>query len=408
MPKIGPWRRKKLLIFWEKPGVDALNNYKDGKVLIGGEAGKAGGSSDFAAARLNADGTLDTTFGTNGKATVALGLVPNSHDYASGVALQSDGRIILAGTVDAPGAANQDFAAVRLTGDAATGGKKPGAFDKLGAYRPTDGSFSLDSNGNRVFDPGIDTVYTGYAPPGAIPVAGNWNDSPDGYDKVGYFLNGVWHLDVNGDGKDDAGDLTFKFGDAGDTPVVGKWDGVHTRVGVFTTRGTFTGFIIDMNGSHDLLQGESHVFGLPGDKVVVGDWTGDGKTKIGVFRANPDGSGTALFSLDLNGNYYYDGPQEAFVYGLATDGFIVGDWNGDGRSKLGVYRSSPIYPGVGYFTLDSNGDRHYEAGIDEVFHYGLASDRYIAGNWAPPAKKVAGIAAADLAAQDAAFMGDLG
>jgi hypothetical protein len=27
MPKIGPWRRKKLLIFWEKPGVDALNNY---------------------------------------------------------------------------------------------------------------------------------------------------------------------------------------------------------------------------------------------------------------------------------------------------------------------------------------------------------------------------------------------
>src|SRR5262249_40700815 len=133
---------------------------KDGKILIGGEAGKAGGSSDFAAARLNADGTLDTTFGTNGKATVALGLVPNSHDYASGVALQSDGRIILAGTVDAPGAANQDFAAVRLTGDATTGGKKPGAFDKLGAYRPTDGSFSLDSNGNRVFDPGVDTVYT--------------------------------------------------------------------------------------------------------------------------------------------------------------------------------------------------------------------------------------------------------
>jgi hypothetical protein len=27
MPKIGPWRRKKLLISWEKPGVDALNNY---------------------------------------------------------------------------------------------------------------------------------------------------------------------------------------------------------------------------------------------------------------------------------------------------------------------------------------------------------------------------------------------
>jgi uncharacterized protein (DUF302 family) len=32
MPKIGPWRRKKLLIFWEKPGVDALNNYQRGSV----------------------------------------------------------------------------------------------------------------------------------------------------------------------------------------------------------------------------------------------------------------------------------------------------------------------------------------------------------------------------------------
>jgi hypothetical protein len=30
MPKIGPWRRKKLLISWEKPGVDALNNYQQG------------------------------------------------------------------------------------------------------------------------------------------------------------------------------------------------------------------------------------------------------------------------------------------------------------------------------------------------------------------------------------------
>jgi hypothetical protein len=31
MPKIGPWRRKKLLISWEKPGVDALNNYRKSK-----------------------------------------------------------------------------------------------------------------------------------------------------------------------------------------------------------------------------------------------------------------------------------------------------------------------------------------------------------------------------------------
>src|SRR5262249_37971101 len=159
-------------------------------------------------------------------------------------------------------------------------------------------------------------------------------------------------------------------GSPGDTPVAGRWDGVHTRVGVFTTRGGFTGFILDANGSHDINQGEMHVFGLPGDRVLGGDPTGDGKTKVRGFPPHPDGSGAALFSLDLNGNYNYDGPQESFVYGLASDGFVVGDWNGDGRSKLGVYRSSPYFPGVAYFTLDYNGDRAYEPGINKVFHFG--------------------------------------
>jgi hypothetical protein len=252
--------------------------------------------------------------------------------------------------------------------------------DSLGAYRPGDGSFSLDANGNGVFDAG-DLVYASYAPPGAAPVVGNWTDSPDGVTRLGYFKDGTWHLDLNGDGREDAGDAVFSFGSPGDTPVVGRWDGVHTRVGVFTTRGGFTGFILDANGSHDIDQGERHVFGLPGDRVLVGDWTGDGRTKVGVFRPNPDGSGAALFSLDLNGNYNYDGPQESFVYGLASDGFVVGDWNGDGRSKLGVYRSSPYFAGVGYFTLDDNGNRAYEPGIDKVFHFGLASDTYVAGNW---------------------------
>jgi hypothetical protein len=81
---------------------------------------------------------------------------------------------------------------------------------------------------------------------------------------------------------------------------------------------------------------------------------------------------------------------------------VVGDWNGSGTSKLGVYRSSPVHPGVAYFTLDTNGDRQYEAGVDEVFEFGLATDEYIAGNWAPP-----GGTPRAAAAQDAAFTTDL-
>jgi hypothetical protein len=259
---------------------------------------------------------------------------------------------------------------------------------KLGAYRPSDGSWSLDANGNGQFD-AADTVYTHFSPPGAIGVAGNWGDSSDGRDKIGYFLNGTWHLDANGDGVLDSGDSVFNFGNPGDIPVAGRWDGLHTEVGVFTTRGSFTGFILDVNGSHDINQATVFSFGAPGDTVVVGDWTGDGRTKVGVvrpftttgFKPGVIPSGVpAVFSLDLNGNFAYD-PGESFIYGSAGDHFVIGDWTGDGVDKIGVYRSSPFIPGVALFTLDTNGDRAYEPGVDQVFHFGLATDQFVVGNW---------------------------
>ena len=38
-------------------------------------------------------------------------------------------------------------------------------------------------------------------------------------------------------------------------------------------------------------------WGLPGDIPVTGDWNGDGKDDIGIFRP-----GSGLWSLDSNGN----------------------------------------------------------------------------------------------------------
>jgi uncharacterized delta-60 repeat protein len=52
--------------------------------------------SDFALARYTANGQLDTTFGTNGLVTTVIGL-SGSGAIASGVAIQSDGKIVVAG-----------------------------------------------------------------------------------------------------------------------------------------------------------------------------------------------------------------------------------------------------------------------------------------------------------------------
>jgi uncharacterized delta-60 repeat protein len=66
----------------------------DGKAIVAGSAAPRFGSSDFALARYDTSGNLDPSFGTNGKVTTDFS---GSEDQASAIAIQSDGKIVLAG-----------------------------------------------------------------------------------------------------------------------------------------------------------------------------------------------------------------------------------------------------------------------------------------------------------------------
>ena len=67
----------------------------DGKILVAGYAVSSGdGTSDFVVLRYNSDGSLDTSFGVDGKVLTDFG---NPNDRAEAIALQLDGRIIVAG-----------------------------------------------------------------------------------------------------------------------------------------------------------------------------------------------------------------------------------------------------------------------------------------------------------------------
>lgn len=66
----------------------------DGKIVAAGHADYSGeGSGKFALGRYNAEGTLDTTFGRNGKVITRFA----GYDGADAVAIQTDGRIVAAG-----------------------------------------------------------------------------------------------------------------------------------------------------------------------------------------------------------------------------------------------------------------------------------------------------------------------
>ena len=77
----------------------ALAATPDGRLIVAGEAQGSGGNAEMAAVRLNSNGSLDPSFGTNGKQTVAFNRGGGNADAAYGVGLQADGRIILGGSV---------------------------------------------------------------------------------------------------------------------------------------------------------------------------------------------------------------------------------------------------------------------------------------------------------------------
>ncbi len=219
------------------------------------------------------------------------------------------------------------FSGFGQTGDLpAAGNWDGGAKSYIGVLRSGTGQWFIDRNGNRQWDGCVaDGCYSGFGAPGDLPVAGDWNGS--GFAKIGVFRNGQWFLDANGNGAwDGCGtELCLSFGQAGDLPMAGHWDGgSKAGVGVFRA-GTW---YLDYNGNGawegcGIDRCYFGSFGQDGDLPAAGDWNGDGKAKVGVFR-----NGT--WYLDYNGNGVWDGcgVDRCYVgsFGQQGDWPVAGKW----------------------------------------------------------------------------------
>lgn len=78
-------------------------------------------------------------------------------------------------------------------------------------------------------------------------------------------------------------------------------------------------------------------FGVPGDLPIVGDWKGEGIDRVGVYR-----NGQHFLDVGLPG-WTGQEPEEwpgIQFGGLPGDIPVVGDWNSDGISDVGVFRPS--------------------------------------------------------------------
>uniref|UniRef100_A0AAU2K1G8 Calcium-binding protein n=1 Tax=Streptomyces sp. NBC_00049 TaxID=2903617 RepID=A0AAU2K1G8_9ACTN len=289
----------------------------DGKIVAAGGSG-----GDFTLARYNADGSLDTSFDTDGKVTTD---VTGSVDQAFSVALQADGKIVAAGRGDS------DFGLARYNAD----GSLDTSFD-------TDGKVTTDFTGS--FDQAFSVAVQA---DGKIVAAGRGDSdfglaryNADGSLDTSFDTDGKVTTDFTG-GADQAfsvalqadGKIVAAGGRSGDFALA-RYNADGSLDTSFDTDGQLT---TDFTDPNDLA---SAVVVQPDGRIVA---AGQSDRDFALARYNANGSPDTSFDTDGQLITDFTGASDgAFAVALQSDGKIVAAGRSDTDFALARYQNGTV------------------------------------------------------------------
>ena len=396
-----------------------------GKIVVGGFAVRIGlnegTTSIFAVARFNPNGTLDTSFGTNGTTTTAFSGVASG---VQAIAVQPDGKVVAVGSE----AASVDLAQSTISTDSSFAAARYNIDGSLDGTFGTGGRVTTTFSGSAGVDPTAIVLQSN----GAIVAAGlGYLGTNQGIALARYTASGTLDTSFNGSGTtfvpvlpinpslpSQLGAATGAVAIQADGKIVAS-DGIGVATvfvgGVESFPPVPSVVRLNANGSLDPSFGTKGLatVGLgvdggigastltiqPNGQILAGGYdAGANSSSVGLFRLNPNGSADTAFGVGgsivtVLGNSSFPAPAVLGIYptttgqllvavdqqspttsnlwsGLARYGLVVtaptynppGNLEGLGKSSLAIY-----LPNSGAFAI-----RPANGGLDQVISFGQA------------------------------------
>ncbi|RPI24411.1 MAG: hypothetical protein EHM57_02760, partial [Actinobacteria bacterium] len=170
--------------------------------------------------------------------------------------------------------------------------------------------------------------------PGDFPMIGDWDC--DGTDTPGLYRQSDGFVYLRNSNTQGVADIRFFFGNPGDVPIPGDFDGDGCDTVSLYRPATSQVFVINELGANNGGLGAAettYAFGNPGDVPFVGDFDGDGDDTIGLHRAS---TGFVYFRNALTTGI----ADNSFYWGDPGDVVFAGDWNSDGVDTPALFRAS--------------------------------------------------------------------